>query len=627
MIEIFYLIFFLLIALALGGKIFTLIKVRFQNYLEKSVFSLALGTVVLTYITFFLGIFGLLYKFVLIPILISIFILLVKDIRYNAQFCFKTIKNINIKKFIKNYKFDFFSIVAAFIVTFILLNFIISFSPPWHFDVVAYHLAIQKIYMKFHQIVYIPYIFYSNLPSLVDTIYLNGFLLHSGILSNLIAYALSIAFLFAIFSFCKRFFNFRIALLASLIFYSSPMVTGLTSTAHIDVQFALFVFLSFYSLFVYFSLKDRKWLIVASIFAGFGASSKIFGAVAVIGVLIMLVINLLSRLRKNDIGYANAFLEIIIFCSIVLIVTTPWLLKNYFFTGNPVWPAFNEIFNGKYWDETHQEKLSKMINLRKISVANYLRLPWDIHTQMGKNINNIDENESIGPYFLTFLPLYFLLKKKNKIINLFFILIFVYITMWFFLSYMLRYIIFAMPLVAIISSYVIVDLLNNKYLSSILKILLVVTFSFNLMIWIGGNAKELPVAIGLESHDSFYSKYPGQIYKASKFINNNLPKDAKILLFRDTRGFFLEREYMWADPLYQMVIDYSKINNEDDFYKELKKLEITHILVNTELEWHGIISSDLRYNKRILGIADNFLRKYTTNLYNEGGILVNEVKK
>ena len=46
------------------------------------------------------------------------------------------------------------------------------------------------------------------------------------------------------------------------------------------------------------------------------------------------------------------------------------------------------------------------------------------------------------------------------------------------------------------------------------------------------------------------------------------------------KGFFLEREYVLADPLTQAYIDYSKFQDEEDFYEELKRLKITHILIN-----------------------------------------------
>lgn len=624
-------LFFLLVlsvSFALGRKILALMGIKLESSLENFVFSFPLGMSVLAYMTFFLGIMGLLYKSVLIAALLIIFIILIKDIRSTALMLFNFANSLNIKNIIKKHRsgLNFFSVLAAFLFLFAALNFIISFSPPWHYDVAAYHLAVSKIYIREHQIIYLPYIFFSNLPPLVDSISLMGLLLHSGILSNLFGYSLGIAFLLAIYSFCRRFFNRMVAMLASLIFYSMPMVIGLSSTAHVDVQFALFIFLSFYGLFLYFNTENYKNLALCAIFAGFGVVSKIFGAVAASGILLLLAIHTFHGLAKKKFNYKTALGILMIFCFIAAAVALPWLLKNYFYTGNPLWPAFNEVFHGKYWDRGHQEDLSHMINIRQTSLINYLRLPLDIHTQAGKDIGNIDEDEGIGPYFLAFLPLYFFLRRKNRIIDIFFIMLLVYITMWFFLSYFLRYLIFIMPMVAIISGYVIAELAKNKYLSKILKILLVLTFSFNFLIWFGSNAKEIPVAIGLESKNDFYLKYPGPIYRASQFINSNLPENSKILLFRDNRGLFLDRDYVWGDPLLQLYIDYSQFENEDDFYEKLKSIGVTHILVNTKFKFREHIVNDYRYSEKILNMTGNLLEKHTTNLYDKDAILINELK-
>lgn len=628
MIEIVYLIFVILISFELGQKIFRLIGVKFDRYLEKFIFSFPLGLAVLGYVTFILGIIGLLYKSILMTVLVFLFIFLIKDIKNLMLSLFKIIKNINKKRLIKKYKigFNFFTILFAFTAAFILLNFIVSFAPPWNFDVLAYHLAIQKIYIRAHKIINIPYILFSNFPNLVNTIYLDGLLLHNGMLANLFAYALDLTLVLSIFSFCRRFFNWKVGLLSLLIFYSFPMVIELSSTTHTDIQLALFFFLSIYGLFVYLTSKNEPWLYLCSIFAGFGVSSKIFGVIAAIGILSVLIMHFIPKLAKREVSYKSVLIKIFICCIIILIITMPWLIKNYFFTGNPVWPALNEVFNGKYWDAKHQQALSNLTS-RKITIMNYLRLPWDIHAHAGKAAGAVGDYEGIGPFFLAFLPLYFLLNKKNKILNIFFVLIFIYVTIWFFLSYILRYIIFAMPLVAIISAYVIVELLKNNYISNILKILLIFTFSFCILVWLGGKLKEIPVVLGLETKEAFYSKYPGPIYKASKFINQELPENSKILLFRDNRGFFLDRNYVWGDPLLQVYLNHSKFKNETDFYQELKRLGITHILVNKEFEWRDFIVNDYRYNKRILNMTDNLLKKHTINLYDKGGISINELRQ
>jgi len=631
MLEIFYFIFVLLISVALGQRILRLIGVKLSN-LERFIFSFPLGLSILAYIAFFLGAIGLLYKSIFISILLLLFVLLIKDIIKIILILFHGIKNF--KKIIKKSRFNFFTILILFLSLFVVLNFIISFSPPWNNDALAYHLAVPKIYIDHHKIIYLPYIFFSNFPSLIDFISLIGLLLHSGILSHLFAYALSVTLVIAIYSFCKKFFNTRIAILASLIFYSFPMVIEFVSTVYIDIQLALFVFLSIYGLFMYFHSRKNSWLFLSSIFIGFAISSKIFGILAFIGIFILLAYNLFLMLSKREIKFQNVFFKILVFCLIAFIITMPWLVKSYFFTENPVWPLFFNIFGGKYWDIEHYESNKNEVLGRELSIINYIRVPWDMHVQIVEWKDELDlrigrnlqEGEHFGP-FLIFLPFYFFFRKKNRILNAFFFFIFIYVTLWFFIANIGRYLLYLAPLVAIISAYVIIELFKNKYLSKVLMILLIFTFSFNLLVWAGGNTKDVVVALGFESEKSFYERQ-APVYKPSEFINSNLPENSKILLFKEAKGFFLERDYVWADPPTQVYINHSKFKNEKDYYEELKKLGITHILVNNGsfAKYRGFTVREIYDIEKIEKMTNNLLEKYTINLYNKDNWLVNEIK-
>ena len=581
------------------------------------------------YITFFFGMVGLLYKQTLVLTLFFLSVIFIKDVKNMIMASLNFIKETNIKKSMKNFKlrFDFFSILMYLLLLFILLDFIISFVPPRGFDILTYHLAVPKAYIAAHKIVYMPSLLFSNFPMLVDMMYLNGLLLKNAILPNLFSYGLGLTFLLAVYSFCKKFFNKKIAILSSLIFYSFPIIIQSTSTAHVDIQLALFVFLSIYGLFLYFDSQKSSWLLLSAIFAGLTISSKITGILGVVGILVLLGFYLFLRFLKKKVSFQAVFFKLAIFCLIIFLIFAPWLLKTYVHTGNPVWPLFNDFFDGKYWDAKHQENYaSERVLKRELSLVNYLRLPWDIHTLTGSDIGNIDADDHVGPFFLAFLPLYFLLRRKNKIINWSFFLLFVYITIWFFISGIFRHILFSVPFIAIISSYVFMELYKNKFLSKILRILLILTLCFNLLVLIGTHYRGVPVLVGLQNEDEYYSKYTGAIYDASKFINSNLPEDSRILLFRDNRGYFLEREYVLADPLLQAYVDYLKFENEDDYYKRLKEGGITHLLVNYEFTFRGNILNEYRYSKKILDMNDKLLKKYTVKLYDERGVQVNKLK-
>lgn len=627
MIELLYLLFLVLLSIGIGKGALKALKVDF-NGLEEAVFAFPLGLAVLGYLCFGIGLSGYLYKEVVGGVFIVLFAVFFREIKDAVIECSGFFKGKLEKGSWKRRTFDFSALLVVFLVLFALANLASSFAPPRHYDVLAYHLAVPKLYIEHHRIYYIQDIFYSNLPFLIEIIYLIGLLLKNSILANLLAYAMALAFAGAVYCFCRRFFTKGVALLASAVFYSFPLVSRIASTAHIDLQYGMFTFLSLYACMVFFEKKRQNLLVLSGVFGGLGIASKVFGVVAVAGVGMLLMWFVVNGVVRGDIKIRQALVMVAIFCTIMFAVIFPWLAKNYAFTGNPVWPSFNGVFGGEGWDSGHQERLEMLINRREISISNYLLVPWDIHTQMGAERHNIGKGEGIGPYVLAFLPLYPFLKRKNRIINMFFFLILFYVSVWFFLSYFLRYMIVVLPLVAIISAYVIERLLEiGRGFGKIIKALLIFTLCFNLLIVGGMAVKSVPVASGLQSEEEYYSTYVGGVYKASDFVNKNVPENGKILLFRDNRGYFLSKAYLWGDPLFQTEIEYSKIKDGGQLYDVLMEKGVTYVMMNTEFDWEGVVVHEFRYSERILGMMDDMLATYSEKIYDNGEMQVYELKK
>jgi len=627
-IEIFYLIFVMLISFVLGQRILKLVGIKFNSLLENAVFSVPLGFAILAYIVLFIGFAGLLYTTVFLIILLVLIMILLKDIRNLVPVFFNLLKKIKIKNF------NFFTLLFVFAAFLLFLNFIASFAPPYNFDILTYHLAFPKIYLNEHSIVYIPYLYYSNLPSFVEIIYLSGLLLYNAILANLFAYGLSTILFLAIYSFCKRFFDYRVGIIGALIFYTSPLVIPTVSVTHTDISLALFTFLAIYSLLLYLDYKKNGFLILTAIFVGLTASSKILGGIPVIVISILSIYFIFINTKSDKkINYKAALHKLAVFFLIALMIFMPWMLKVYFHTGNPVWPFFYNIFGGKNWDKEHVKNealLYKEYKPKYANIVDYLKMIWNLNTPSeigGGGDFPIRDPGGMGPFLLALLPIYFFLPRKNKNINLLLAIFFALVILWLFVDFfLLRHITYALPLLAIISAYVIVDLFKNKKLEIILKILLLFTFVFGFLIWGGANMKKMPVAFGLETKEEFYLEVGGPLYKASKFINVNLPANSRILLFRENQGYLLDRDYVWADPIYTgTYINYKAMEDEEDLYNRLKEIKITHILVNNNVIEEFEVR-EYRYSKKILNMTGTLLKKYTVNLYGEDNILINELK-
>jgi hypothetical protein len=73
-----------------------------------------------------------------------------------------------------------------------------------------------------------------------------------------------------------------------------------------------------------------------------------------------------------------------------------------------------------------------------------------------------------------------------------------------------------------------------------------------------------------------------QGYKVFEYINGNLPNDAIIwLALYEVRGYYLDREYLWANPISQRAIKMEQFSDADRLAIELKNRGISYILLQT----------------------------------------------
>jgi hypothetical protein len=85
--------------------------------------------------------------------------------------------------------------------------------------------------------------------------------------------------------------------------------------------------------------------------------------------------------------------------------------------------------------------------------------------------------------------------------------------------------------------------------------------------WVGGSA------------DAYLSARE-PIYVVSRRINAELPRDAKILMLQEVRGFYLDRPYQWGNPEQNALIPWDKLADPAAMDRVLRAKGITHVLVN-----------------------------------------------
>lgn len=617
MMEVFYLIAFVLISYALGRKILMFFKFNFSSFSENFIFSTALALGIFAYFTFFLGLLGLLYKEVFYILLFLIFVLVFRDIKYFLVFIFKSLRGVKLKL-----NFNIFSVLAAFIVFIVFMNVLASLAPPFGIDVIAYHLAVPKMYMQANKIFHIPFSFHSDSPFMINMLYLMAMIIKSDILAQLIAYFISVLLALSVYAFSTRFFNKKIAIISAFIIYTIPMIIEYATQAYVDIGFAFFSFMAFYS-FLLWSLKlEKKWIVMCALMLGFSVSTKLPGIFNIFILSLFVFYTLLTNTLTKKVQKKHAVESLVLFGVIVLLVGSLWYIKSYLYTGNPVFPYLYNIFGGKNWD-LQTDIFFKTIrypvfaNFTLHGFADFLLLPWNI------TMHSLKFHAFLGlsPMFLAFVPLYFFI-KKNRIINQMLLFSISYITLWYFIIYPdLRY--FSIySLLAITSAYVINMLLEKRFFYYPIFVLFVSYIIFSSALWYGTNFKQLPYAFGLESEQEFYDKLNYEtLYEHCNFVNK-IP-GSKVLLFNELFGGYFCKDYVRGDiKMSNAYIGYSKCNNTHDLRYALKSLNITHIFY-ADSPAPALTSGEYL---RIWNMMKDLLANYSVKIYEKKGVAIYELK-
>ena len=619
MIEIVFFVPIILSVHVIGHKIFELFEISATG-LENFIFSAMFGLLFYTYITFLLGIAGYLYAWIF-------WVIIAISLLFGYMIWTSLLKNIF--AFVKTIKLglNFGAFLKVAIFVFIILGLLSTLTPPFLWDELHYQLAQPKIWARHHMLVPLYSLWISELPSNVNMLYTLGLVLKNAILSKFFALSYGLLLAASIYSFGKKFYNERVSLLAAAIFLTLPMILNHIGSAYVDISVACMVFLALYCFITWLNKKDTKWLYLSAIFTGSSAASK---HTAIFPTAVLFIF-LLYFLKKEKL-LTQSIKKLLIFGFIVFLFVAPWYLKSYLRTGNPIWPMGYSILGGKYWDSNLASEFSKDLSISKnLGIDYFLLLPWNITMHSSSFTMLLGWNA----IFLAFVPLLIFFKKIEKTIlmllvhSVLLLYIIIYFSYYIFGLQILRYVMIY-PALSLISATVIDYLVYAKY-KKLLIFLLLVTFVFSGVLWAGVYLQKMPYVFGLEDEQAFYSKLTDNNgYNIFHYINTKLAKGSVIFLFRETRGFLSDKDYIVGLPSDQKIVDYERIKNEEDFHNELKKNNVTHILINTNIEFfepqETVTKRQLPFSKLQQEIMDRLLEKEATLLIEDKGVYLYELR-
>ncbi|HLG29719.1 MAG TPA: hypothetical protein VI387_05865, partial [Candidatus Brocadiales bacterium] len=173
--------------------------------------------------------------------------------------------------------------------------------------------------------------------------------------------------------------------------------------------------------------------------------------------------------------------------------------------------------------------------------------------------------------------------QAGKLIRYLFLIALVGYIFFIFTSPLVRYFYAGLAILSIIVAHFIRMIWTKYFLTRIPIILCILSISiasFSVSVrWFEG---PFFAGLGVLDRIQFINECWTSLYRASLWVNENLPQDARILSTWNP-GYYLNREYVLTNPAFQGVLDFGRINDTKTLFKKIKELGITHLLCNFDV--------------------------------------------
>lgn len=233
-------------------------------------------------------------------------------------------------------------LMAALITSIIILSWV----PPVSRDALTHHLAIPKLYLKHGGIYEIPHVVFSYYPMNVDLLYVIPLYFGNDIATKYIHFSFALLTAWLIFNYLYKRLDLFYALLGALFFLSLPLIVKLSITVYVDLGLVFFSTASIICFFKWVESRFKlKHLILSAGCCGLALGTKYNGLVILFLLTLFVPFVYVRKSPTGLFGQAKAVGYAAIFMATALLIFSPWMIRNYQWKQNPIYPLYHSWFS------------------------------------------------------------------------------------------------------------------------------------------------------------------------------------------------------------------------------------------------------------------------------------------
>jgi 4-amino-4-deoxy-L-arabinose transferase-like glycosyltransferase len=543
--------------------------------LEETVFSFALGTAILAFGVFALGLIGLLHVAAISGLLLVLIVLAVpagSDALDSARQAVRILR-----EDWRGARVGLLLVVGALAVIGLLVM-LLALTPPWAYDELMYHLEAPQIFLKAGRVTSLPNLLQANGPLLTQMLYTIGVAFGRDSLAKVTHAVFAVVLLLALLAAGRRLMGPPGGWIAAGILLGIPILPLWGILAYADMTHALYEFLAVWALLRWKDDPEWRWLLLSALMASFAVGTKVIALYMVPPLCIWLV--LLGRkagsLRALGMGAAYAVA--------VGVVALPWFSVSLLELGDPLYPFLG---GGPAWPAERVRLLQDYVSSFGTGrgFTDFVLLPWNLyarHEVFATLMQSIEYPSFLFPLALL-LPVVSL-STKVRPLGVFSLL---RLATWFVGSQQIRFLLPLFPVFSLMSAAVLLGLerrlrLRLRYprlTGAIVGGMVVTTLVYvSLFAWRTGASK---VVFGGETRADYLARSVYD-YGAMRFIQTKLPIEARVLHLWDGQGYYCDERCEADAGQVQWVFVYQSGRTVDGVVAELSARGITHLLLDLE---------------------------------------------
>jgi hypothetical protein len=487
-----------------------------------------------------------------------------------------------------------------------LVNFAWALAPEIQYDALNYQLAVPATYAAEHRLVNLPVYWHSYFAHLVNMVFALALALHGPAAAKLLVYATGILAALSAYALGRSLFHERVGLWAAALFYTTPLVGWLSSTAYVDLPVTLFFSASLMALLRWRATRATGWIGVSGLLAGAALGSKLTALCAAVSLLAVLAVLLWREAGLSPARKAGALAAFLLGLGLV---AAPWYLIVFVFTGNPFFPLFNGIFRSPGWDPVNTNLNAGLFGIGT-SPGSLVRLPFALTFDTSR-FGEAMPDGGVG-LALALVPAVLLGWKALSGKRLLLAITACYLIVWAFNVQYARYYIPLLPVVCVLAMAAAVSVPERRLLRANLALVGVVLLAqvplHFLQYWNIPERVPVPLAFGAETREAFLGRALGGIYDAVRHLNAAaLPGEKTLTGGADAMRFYLKA------PLASMseTFDLKRICDA------LPPARLAQNLLNNGYAWL-LVNGEIDRNRPDPFSSSVFLRRFATLEFQHG---------